>query len=240
MLSLENLTASADKKKILHGISYDFEPGKIYAVWGPNGSGKSTLAHVLMASPLYAMGRGSRILWQGKNIVRLSPDQRARLGFFLSFQSPHALEGVSVFQLLRLAGGKQGRAALEVRRAIESYAKALKIPAELLSRPLNVGFSGGEKKKLEVLQAAVLKPSVLILDEVDTGVDVDALRTIATFLKKHRRPDQIVIVITHSTKLLETLQPDRTLVLKDGELVRTGPGSLAVKIEKQGFKNISK
>lgn len=240
MLSLHNLSASADKKKILHGISYDFEPGRIYAVWGPNGSGKSTLAQTLMGSPLYSVGRDSRIQWQGKNISKLSPDKRAALGFFLSFQSPHALEGVSVFQLLRLAAGKQGRPALEVRRAVESYAKALKIPAELLARPVNVGFSGGEKKKLEVLQAAVLAPQVLILDEVDTGVDVDALRTIAGFLKKHRRPDQIVIVITHSTKLLDTLRPDRTLVLKDGRLVKTGPGSLATKIEKQGFGNISK
>ncbi|MEK7181900.1 MAG: Fe-S cluster assembly ATPase SufC [Patescibacteria group bacterium] len=237
MLSIHNLSASIENKKILDGISFNFVPGKVYAIMGPNGSGKSTLAGALMGNPQTKILRGSKILLNGKNVTNLSPEKRAKLGIFLSFQSPLALPGVSVKDLLRIALEKK-MDPMTIHKTVKAYAAELHIKDELLQRSLNDGFSGGEKKKLEALQAAILTPTVAIFDELDTGVDVDALRTISTFLKKKLPKDSILIFITHSTRLLSSIKPHEVLIIRDGRLVKTGKGALAKKIEEHGFTAI--
>jgi Fe-S cluster assembly ATP-binding protein len=236
MLEIRNLTASVEGKTILKNVSVAFEAGKTYALLGPNGSGKSTLASVVAGHPSFSLGEGSRILFEGENVAELSADARAKKGVFLSFQSPLALPGVTIYQLLRFALDKK-MDALSLRKKVKAFAEELHIQEGLLARSLNDGFSGGEKKKMEVLQWAMLEPKLAIFDEVDTGVDVDALKTIAQFLKKYRKENQTFVFITHSTKLLETLEPDETIVIKDGGIVRQGDGRLAMEIiEKEGFR----
>lgn len=237
MLSIKNLSVSIDKKRILENISFDFKTGKTYAIMGPNGSGKSTLAGAIMGQPGLNYSRTSQILVGRKNIKNLSADQRAHLGIFLSFQTPLALSGVSVFALLRLALEKQ-MTPLALQKKIKACASELRIKDELLKRSLNEGFSGGEKKKLEALQAVILAPHFAIFDEIDTGVDVDALKTIARFLKKHLSPKTTLVFITHSTRLLRYIRPEEVLIIKNGRLVKTGKSALAKKIEKEGFENI--
>ena len=207
MLTLEKLSVSIEGKKILHDISFVFKPGKTYAILGPNGSGKSTLASAIMGHPKVTLGRGSQLLYEKKNFRRLSPDKRAVLGMSMTFQSPLTLDGVSVRDLLRLALEKRYD-PFALHQKINEAAEKLKIKNELLSRSLNDGFSGGEKKKLEALQIALLEPRFVLFDEIDTGVDVDALKTISHFLR-HVLPKQTTLVfITHSAKLLKYMQPD--------------------------------
>ncbi|TXH08297.1 MAG: Fe-S cluster assembly ATPase SufC [Candidatus Moraniibacteriota bacterium] len=237
MLSIKNLTVSVEGKKILRDFAFDFLPGKTYALMGPNGSGKSTLASAIMGHPAYTLSRPSKILLGRKNLKNLAPDERARLGVFLSFQTPMELAGVNVFELLRLALEKK-IAPVELHTLVAKHAKELRIKDELLRRSLNVGFSGGEKKKLEALQAALLSPRFAIFDEIDTGVDVDALKTITKFLRRHLPEETTLIFITHSVRLLRATQPDQVLILKDGRLVKTGRAALAKKIEEQGFDSI--
>ena len=234
MLTIKNLSVKVENKKILRNISLTFKRGKIYAIMGPNGSGKSTLAHALMGNPSFSVSRDSVLRFKRKNIKKLSPDKRAHLGMFLSFQNPIALSGVSALQLLRTSLQK-GRSALELKRNVQKHAHALKIAPDLLSRSLNDGFSGGEKKKMEILQAAILNPSFLILDEIDTGVDIDALKTISLFLKKFHTKDKTLVIITHYNRILKYLQPDEVIVLKNGSVVAQGGKDLAKKIEKDGY-----
>ena len=184
MLTLQNLSASIEDKKIIDDVSFSFKPGKTYALMGPNGSGKSTLASAIMGHPNISYSRASKILVQKKNIKSLSPDKRAALGIFLSFQTPLEIPGVNIFDLLRIALEKK-LDPVTLHKQVKSYAKELHIKDELLKRSLNVGFSGGERKKLEALQAVMLQPQFAFFDEVDTGVDVDALKTISHFLKKY-------------------------------------------------------
>lgn len=233
MLSLKNLSISVEGKKIIEDFSFEFERGKVYAVMGPNGSGKSTLAYSIMGHPAYALGKKSKLVFNGKDITKLDIEKRAKAGIFLSFQSPLSLFGVKLYQMLQfaLAGLKD---ALTIRREVQEYAKKLKINPDLLTRSLNEGASGGEKKKLEVLQAAVLDKELLIFDEVDTGVDVDALRTIAQFLDSTKK-DKTYIIITHYNRILKYLKPDFVLVVKNGELKKVGDSTLATEIEKQGY-----
>jgi len=241
MLTLKNLSVSIEGKKILHDISFDFKPKRTYAIMGPNGSGKSTLASAIMGHPNITYSRASKIIIhrkparQGGDIKKLSPDKRSKLGIFLSFQTPMILPGVIVFELLRLALEKQMNPVV-LHKKVKEYAKELHIKDELLKRSLNDGFSGGEKKKLEALQAVLLTPSFAFFDEIDTGVDVDALWTISRFLKKHLR-ETTAVFITHSTRLLKYIEPQEVLVIKDGHLVKTGTGALARKIEKEGFND---
>lgn len=237
MLTLQNLSVSVEGKKILHDFAFDFLPGKTYALMGPNGSGKSTLASAIMGHPKYSVSRNAKLHLQKKNLKPLSPDERARHGVFLSFQTPMELAGVTVFELLRLALEKK-IAPVELHQKVALYAKELHIKDELLKRSLNAGFSGGEKKKLEALQAALLMPRFALFDEIDTGVDVDALKTIAKFLKRHLPKETTLVFITHSTRLLKAIKPDRVLVLRDGQLVKIGTALLAKKIEEQGFDSI--
>lgn len=235
MLQLNNLTATVGGKQILDNISLVFEKGKIYALLGPNGSGKSTLASVIMNHPSFSINEDSNIVFDDEDIKNLSADKRSKKGLFLSFQSPLPLPGVSIYQLARhMLQNKTD--ALSSRKKIQELAKELNIKDELLSRSLNDDFSGGEKKKMEVLQWALLEPKFSIFDEIDTGVDVDALKTIATFIDKYRTSEQTIVFITHSTALLKSIAPNKTIVLKDGKIDRQGDGMMAIEIiEKEGF-----
>src|SRR3990167_1268679 len=206
MVSLKNLTVSVSDKTILQNITCKFEKGKIYVLMGPNGSGKSTLANVIVGHPAYTIKRGD-ILYKNKSILGLSPDKRARQGIFMTFQNPIALAGVTIYQLMRYAlSGKKD--PLTIRKKVQEYAKKLHISEELLQRSLNEGFSGGERKKMEVLQVALLDPDVVFFDEIDTGVDIDALKTIANVMKKLHTQDKTFIIITHYNRILKYLHPD--------------------------------
>ncbi|QQR63480.1 Fe-S cluster assembly ATPase SufC [Candidatus Roizmanbacteria bacterium] len=233
MLRLKNLSVSVGEKKIIKNFSFDFQKGKVYVVMGPNGSGKSTLSYALMAHPTYELN--GLISLNGENITDLDAQKRAEKGIFLSFQSPLSLSGVTVFQLLQLAlSGTID--PVKLRRKVLSTAKELHLSEELLRRSLNENASGGEKKKLEVLQATILDKQVQIFDEVDTGVDVDALKTIGTFLNKNKK-NKTYIIITHYNRILKYVKPDEVLVLNNGKLVRTGGASLAKQIERTGYKS---
>lgn len=235
MLTLQNLSAAIGEKKILKDISFSFKPGKTYALMGPNGSGKSTLASAIMGHPNLQYSRASKIVATTKNIKALSPDKRSALGIFLSFQTPLEIPGVTVFDLLRIALEKK-MDPVTLHKQVKLYAKELHIKDELLKRSLNVGFSGGEKKKFEALQAVMLKPQFALFDEIDTGVDVDALKTISKFLKKNLPKETTLVFITHSSRLLKYVTPDEVLVMKDGSLVKTGGAKLAQEIEHTGFE----
>jgi Fe-S cluster assembly ATP-binding protein len=239
MLEIKNLTASVEDKKILNGISYHFEEGKVYAVMGPNGSGKSTLASSAMGHPAYELSEDSEIILDGEAIQEEDADKRSKKGLFMSFQSPLSLSGVTINNLLRYAlDGKMK--ALDVRKKVAEYAEKLGVSADLLKRSLNEDFSGGEKKKMEMIQAALLDPKVLFFDEIDTGVDVDALKSITSFLQemKEADPKKTFIIITHYTRILEYINPDTVLVMKNGKIAKEGDASLAKEIEENGYENI--
>jgi Fe-S cluster assembly ATP-binding protein len=236
MLNIQNLTASIGQKKILDTFSYEFEEGKIYAVMGPNGSGKSTLAHSIMGHPSYELSDETKMEFKQEDITEMEAHERAEKGIFLSFQSPLSLSGVKVYQLLQMALSGQ-KDPLALRQRVQEIAKELKMSEDLLSRSLNEGASGGEKKKMEVLQAMVLDKSFVVFDEVDTGVDVDALKTISQFLKNHRK-NKTFVVITHYNRILHHLKPDNVLVLANGQLKKVGDHTLAEEIEKDGYEKI--
>jgi Fe-S cluster assembly ATP-binding protein len=236
MLTLKNLTVSIGERVILKDINYTFEKGKIYAIMGPNGSGKSTLASTVMGHPLYEISKKSDIIFNNESIKDLKPEERSLKGIFLTFQSPLSLSGVTLFQLLRYAmSGKMEPLAL--RQKVQEYAKKLHVKEELLSRSLNDGFSGGERKKMEVIQAAILNSDIIFFDEIDTGVDVDALRSIATFLLEIQQGKTFVF-ITHYQRILKYLKPDNVLIVKDGELKKVGDYSLVEQIEERGYESI--
>ncbi len=236
MINIKNLSVSIEKKKILKNINYKFEKNKTYAIMGPNGSGKSTLAYAIMGHPGYSLDEGSTIAYGSKKIHEMDANERADLGIFLSFQSPLSLSGVKVHQLLQLAlKGKKD--PLKIRKELKEAAAELKISDDLLYRSLNEGASGGEKKKMEVLQAALLDKSFLMFDEVDTGVDVDALKTIANYLHAHKK-GRTYVVITHYNRILRYLKPDRVIVIADGELKKEGDHKLAEEIETHGYASV--
>lgn len=235
MLELKNLTITVEDKIIIENLSLKLAKNKVYVIMGPNGSGKSTLALTLMGHPLYKIKSG-KIFFEKKDITNLESDKRAAAGIFLSFQSPLSLSGVSVFSLLRTAiSGKKD--PLKLREEIEKTAKLLKIKKELLERSFNEGTSGGEKKKLELLQAVILSPKFLIFDEIDTGVDVDALKTIAQFMEKNKK-GKTYILITHYNRILKYVKPDKVLVMIDGKIVKRGDYKLAEEIEKNGYAKL--
>ncbi|OGK14913.1 Fe-S cluster assembly ATPase SufC [Candidatus Roizmanbacteria bacterium RIFCSPLOWO2_02_FULL_37_19] len=237
MLELKNLTVSIGRKKILHNISFDFKKGKTYAIMGPNGSGKSTLAATIMGHPAYELNKKSRLLFNGKTINNDPPHKRSEKGIFLSFQTPLSLSGINIYQLMRYAlDGKLD--PLEIRKKVQKYAKQLKISEELLSRSLNEGFSGGEKKKLEVIQAAMLDPEIIFFDEVDTGVDVDAMRIIASFINSLKKKGKTIILITHYNRILKHVKPDEVIVMRDGKIIVSGKKNLADQIEKEGYEGV--
>ncbi len=243
MLSLKNLsvfTAENDRKKrLLHDVSLQFPTGSVTAVMGPNGSGKSTLARAIAGDKFLTLSDRSVIELDGENITSFSADKRAQKGVFLSFQTPPEISGVSVRDLMRIAcRGKQAD-ALTVKKNLEKLADKLQIPDKLLDRSLNEGFSGGERKKMEVLQMAMLDPKFVILDEIDTGVDVDALKIIGEFIRKFAEDGRkTLLLITHNNRIFDYLKPQQTVILKNGRVAITGDGTLAEQIEKTGFANL--
>ena len=250
MLKLNKITASIQEKIILEDFSFEFEKGKTYAIMGPNGSGKSTLANVIMGHPAYEVrsktlrlgGKSEKVKsyieFEGVDITEMETNERADEGIFLSFQSPLALSGVRVYQLLQLAM-KGKKDPLAIRNEAKEYASELGISEELLNRPLNEGASGGERKKMEVLQAAVLEKKLVIFDEVDTGVDIDSLKTIAKFLIKYKK-DKTYIVITHYNRILHYLKPDYVMIMMGGKVVKVGGPDLAKLIEREGYEESKK
>ncbi len=238
MLDINHFSAAIEGKKILRNISLSFEQGKVYAILGPNGSGKSTLASAIMGRPDIVPSPESDILFEGNSIVSLTPEKRARLGIFLSFQNPPALAGISVFSFAKAALPDED--PLRLKNRIASFSNELGISESLRFRGIHDGFSGGEKKKFEALLWAIFAPKIAFFDEIDTGVDVDAVKIIGSFIRNHRSPEQTLVFITHSTALLGTTSPDQTVVMKDGSIERIETGNLAHRIlNEDGFGAVS-
>ncbi len=238
MLELSLITASVEEKEILHAFSYTFKPGNVYALMGPNGSGKSTLASVIAGNPAYSLSEKSKITFNKEEIQDLEPHERAQKGIFLSFQNPLSLSGITAYQLCRYAL-KGSLDALTIRKRVQAAAKKVHISEDMLSRSLNEGFSGGERKKMEVLQALVLDPQIMLFDEIDTGVDVDALKTIGSVINKMRSENKIILLITHYSRLFRYIKPDHVLILDQGVLKKEGDFLLAKQIEEHGYTNLS-
>jgi Fe-S cluster assembly ATP-binding protein len=242
MLEIKNLTVSIEDKLILDNLSLTANAGEIAAIMGPNGSGKSTLAYVLAGKPAYEVQSGE-ILLDGENLLELDPTERALKGVFLAFQYPIEIPGVTGMTFLKAALNAQRRAHGEsdlttpdFMRRVREAAKALKIDQEMLRRPLNVGFSGGEKKRFEVLQMALLAPRVGVLDETDSGLDIDALRVVAEGVNALRDPRRAFVVITHYQRLLDYIKPDVVHVMAKGRIVATGGPELALELERNGYR----
>ncbi len=236
MIKTHKLSVQVNGAQILRSVSLEFAKGKTYAIMGPNGSGKSTLVQTILGNPVYELQRGSALYFGKTKLNDITPDKRAQKGIGVTFQSPLALQGISVFQLLRLALPKVD--ALKLYETIESYAKKLQIKKELLNRPLNEGASGGERKKMEVLQIAVLNSSVVFFDEIDTGVDVDSLKTIFTFLTEIKK-DKTYVFVTHYSRIFEYIKPDEVIVMKQGSVVKKGTAKLVREIEKNGYESFT-
>jgi Fe-S cluster assembly ATP-binding protein len=241
MLKINNLHASVDGKSILKGINLQVKPGEIHAIMGPNGSGKSTLASVIAGKDEYEVTEGN-ILLEGDDIEELSAEERAHKGVFLSFQYPVEIPGVSVTNFMktainstRKAKGLADMPANEMLKMIRAKSELLEIDRKFLSRSLNEGFSGGEKKRNEIFQMAMLEPKLAILDETDSGLDIDALRIVANGVNKLKSKDNAVIVITHYQRLLDYIIPDFVHVLIDGKIVKSGDASLALELEEKGY-----
>jgi Fe-S cluster assembly ATP-binding protein len=240
LLEVENLHVGADGAEILRGVDLSVPEGELHALMGPNGSGKSTLASTLLGSPSYAVTDG-RILFKGEDVTAWAPDVRAKAGMFLAFQYPEEIAGVPVVQFLRQsvsARAGEDRSALEVRLAMMDWMKRLEIDGSFAERRLNEGFSGGEKKRNEILQMAMLEPDIAILDETDSGLDVDALRIVARGVEEVRkeRPKMGVLLVTHYTRILELLKPDAVHVLVAGRIVESGGPELADRLEAEGYE----
>jgi Fe-S cluster assembly ATP-binding protein len=243
LLDVKNLQVIIDDKKIINDMNLTIEPGQFHAIMGPNGSGKSTFSYTLMGHPKYNVKKG-RIIFDGQDITNLPVESRAKAGLFLAFQYPHEIEGLSLKSFLRQAynalykGTENELDFDEFEEYSASKANYLKIKPEFLNRSLNFGFSGGEKKKAEVLQLAVLQPKLAVLDEIDSGLDVDALRIVCESIKKVRQinPDMSLLIITHYPRILNFLEPDFVHVLKDGRIVESGDKNLATLIENEGYK----
>jgi Fe-S cluster assembly ATP-binding protein len=233
MLKVSSLKVAVEGKGILQGVSLSVKPGEIHAIMGPNGSGKSTLAYAIAGHPRYTIENGQLTI-DGKNLLGKTPDQRANLGLFLAFQYPVSVEGVTVEQLLRKVA-KSDLSALEFRKRLEEEAKNLGAKRELLRRSLNDGFSGGEKKKLEILQLAVIKPKYAVLDETDSGLDIDALKIIANGIWRMANSKTGIILITHYQRLLQFIKPDFVHVMIKGKIVKSGGKELAAELERSGY-----
>ncbi len=238
-LAVTGLTVSVDGKEILRGVDLAVPAGEVHALMGPNGSGKSTLAYTLSGHPKYVVTAGSAS-FGGEDLLALSADARARLGLFLCFQYPTAIPGVTTVNFMRAALRAQGREmpAREFIRRLNEEMTALRIDESFRARYINDGFSGGEKKRAEILQMAMLHPRLAILDETDSGLDVDALRTVANGVTRLAGPDMSVLVITHYPRILEYLKPDRVHVLHHGRVITSGDAELAGQIEREGYEPI--
>ena len=241
MLTIENLHAQVDGKAILNGIDLDVKAGEVHAIMGPNGSGKSTLSSVIAGNEDYEVTQG-KLLLKGNDLAELDAEERAHLGIFLSFQYPVEIPGVTVTNFIktainanRKAQGLEEMPASDLLKKIREKAKLLEIDSKFLSRSLNRGFSGGEKKRNEIFQMAMLEPALAILDETDSGLDIDALKIVANGVNKLKGKDNAVVVITHYQRLLDYIVPDFVHVLFDGKIVKSGTKELAHELEKKGY-----
>jgi Fe-S cluster assembly ATP-binding protein len=246
MLSIDNLHASVEDKSILNGISLDVKAGEVHAIMGPNGSGKSTLSSVIAGSEEYEVSKGT-ILLNGEDIEELDAESRAHKGIFLSFQYPVEIPGVTVTNFIktainasRKAQGLDEMPAKDMLKKIRDKANLLEIDSRFLSRSLNQGFSGGEKKRNEIFQMAMLDPKLAILDETDSGLDIDALRIVANGVNKLRNENNAIVVITHYQRLLDYIVPDFVHVLHEGKIVKSGTKELALELEEKGYDWIKK
>lgn len=248
MLEINNLHVKlADEDRaILNGLTLNVKPGEVHAIMGPNGSGKSTLSYVLSGREGYEVTDGS-VTFKGEDLLELAPDQRAAKGLFLAFQYPIEIPGVATMQFLKVALNSQRKArgekeltTPEFMKLVKDRAQKLDISQDMLKRPVNVGFSGGEKKRAEILQMAVLEPSLCILDETDSGLDIDALRVVADGVNALRSPDRAMVVITHYQRLLDYIVPDYVHVLSQGRIVKSGGKELALELEAKGYAEFTK
>ncbi len=241
MLDIKNLTATVADKQILNGISLTVRPGEVHAIMGPNGSGKSTLAQVLAGHPAYEV-TGGEVTFDGRDLLEMEAEERAQAGVFLAFQYPVEIPGVSNAYFLRAAYNEMRKARgedevdpLEFLDIVEERAKLVEMDPAFLNRSVNTGFSGGEKKRNEILQMAVLAPKLAILDETDSGLDIDALRIVADGVNSLKRPDNATIVVTHYQRLLNYIVPDYVHVLAGGRIVKSGGKELALELEAKGY-----
>jgi Fe-S cluster assembly ATP-binding protein len=244
MLKIEDLHVEVDGKPILKGLNLEIEAGQVHAIMGPNGSGKSTLAYVLAGRDGYEVTKG-RVVYKGQDLLDMAPDIRAAEGLFLGFQYPVAIPGVSNIYFLKAAlnairkyRGEEPLDAIDFMKLSKEKAALVQLPDELTKRSVNDGFSGGEKKRNEIFQMALLEPSLAVLDETDSGLDIDALKVVAEGVNSLRGPDRAMLVITHYQRLLDHIVPDVVHVLIDGRIVRTGDKDLAKQLEKQGYNEV--
>jgi Fe-S cluster assembly ATP-binding protein len=242
MLEIKGLRASAGDKEILRGIDLTVDAGEVHAVMGPNGSGKSTLAQVLAGHPAYEVTAG-QVLYEGKDLLDMEPEERAQAGVFLAFQYPVEIPGISnayflraAYNEIRKARGLEEVDSMDFLDLLEEKLRLVEWGPEIMSRAVNSGFSGGEKKRNEILQMAVLEPKLAILDETDSGLDIDALRIVADGVNALRRPDRAIIVVTHYQRLLNYIVPDRVHVLSAGRIVKSGGKDLALELEAKGYE----
>ena len=241
ILSIENLTANVDDTQILNGVSLEIKAGEIHAIMGPNGSGKSTLSKVLAGHPAYTV-TGGKVIYQGENLFDLEPQDRARSGVFLAFQYPLEIPGVSNLDFLRVAYnsrqkhiGSEELDAFDFDELIQTKLDIVKMNPAFLSRSVNEGFSGGEKKRNEILQMAILQPSLAILDETDSGLDIDALKIVANGVNQLSTQDNAMLVITHYQRLLDYIIPDYVHVMSNGQIITSGGKELALELEAKGY-----
>jgi Fe-S cluster assembly ATP-binding protein len=245
-LEIRNIHANVEGKEILKGVNLVVKPGEVHALMGPNGTGKSTLANILMGHPSYEVTKGE-VLFKGKNIIELAPDERSRLGLFLAFQYPVAIPGLTVANFLRSAINAHRKATNpedrgipipQFRTMLKQKMDLLEMPHEFAGRYLNEGFSGGEKKRAEILQLAALEPTIAILDETDSGLDIDALRIVSEGVNALAGPDLGVLVITHYQRILNYIKPQFVHIMLDGQIVESGGPELAEHLEKHGYQMV--
>ncbi len=242
LLEIKELYAKAQDKDILKGLNLTINKGEIHVIMGPNGAGKSTLANVIFNNPRY-IKQGGEVIFDGENINDLKTNEIAKKGVFMSFQSPEEIPGISTLNFLKYAKNKvsgEPVKSFKFKFLLKKYIDELNMNPKLIERNLNVGFSGGEKKKNEILQMLVLEPKLAILDETDSGLDVDAIRTVSKGINMYKNENNAVLIITHNNKILENLKVDYVHVLVDGKIVKTGDASLASEIEKEGYEKYKK
>ena len=245
MLEIKNLHVSVDGHEILKGVDLSVNAGEIHAIMGPNGSGKSTLAHAIAGHPAYRVTAGT-IEYEGEDLLAVQPEERARKGIFLAFQYPVAIRGITnayflrfALNAIRKARGLEELDAIDFLDVLEEKLEIIGWDDSMINRPVNDGFSGGEKKRNEILQMAVLEPRLAVLDETDSGLDIDALKTVAAAVNKLHKPDNATIVVTHYQRLLNHIEPDYVHVLTDGRIVKSGGKELALELEERGYDWLS-